>query len=170
MHTRTSIMIKPPSMTAANTALRLIFALAAAGHFAAAYASLGGDAASVDADRLHMNVKQPARLKASANGSYTVNESILPSGTRVRQYLSASGVVFAVSWSGPFLPDFRQLLGPHFDTMVAEQAKLTHAGHKFFGLHESGLVIESGGHQRSFAGRAYLPSALPPGINVQDIQ
>lgn len=170
MYTHTSKMIKLPKMTAANTVLCLIFALAAAGHVAAAYASLGGDSASIDADNLHMSVKQPARLKASANGSYTANESTLPSGTLVRQYVSGAGVVFAVAWSGPVIPDLRQLLGPHFDAMVAEQAKQTHVGRRFFSLHKSGLVIESGGHPRSFAGRAYLPDALPPGINVQDIQ
>jgi len=160
-------MIKLPKM---NAALRLFISLAAAGHIAAAHASLGGDSASIEADRLHMNVKHAARLKASSTGSYTVTETTLPTGTLVRQYVSAAGVVFAVAWSGPFMPDLRQLLGPHFDTMVAQQAKQTHAGHRLFSLHESGLVIESGGHPRSFVGRAYLPSALPAGVNVQEIQ
>jgi hypothetical protein len=163
-------MIKPKKMTAVNAAFRFLITLATAGHFAVAHASLGGDSASIEADRLHMNAKHAARLKASPTGSYTVNETTLPTGTLVRQYVSPAGVVFAVAWSGPFMPDLRQLLGPHFDTMVARQTKQTHAGHRLFSLHESGLVIESGGHPRSFAGRAYLPDALPAGVTVQEIQ
>ena len=170
MHIQTSTIFKQPKMTAVNAALRLLIALAAAGHIAAARASLGGDSASIEADRLHMNVKHAARLKASSTGSYTVNEITLPTGTLVRQYVSAAGVVFAVAWSGPFMPDLRQLLGPHFDTMAARQAKQTHSGHRLFSLHEPGLVIESGGHPRSFAGRAYLPGALPAGAMAQEIQ
>src|ERR1019366_4753518 len=118
----------------------------------------------------HMNVKHAARLTLSSTGSYTVHETILPTGTLVRQYVSKSGVVFAVAWSGSFVPDLRQLLGPHFDTMTARQAKRVHAGHRLVSQHESDLVIESGGHPRSFVGRAYLPSALPAGVVEKDIQ
>lgn len=163
-------MINPRKMTTANTALRLFITLAAAGHIAASHASLGGDSASINEDRLHMNVKHAARQTASSTGSYTVNETTLPTGTLVRQYVSSAGVVFAVAWSGPFMPDLRQLLGPHFDTMVARQSKQTHAGRRLFSLRESGLVIESGGHPRSFVGRAYLPNELPAGFTLQEIQ
>jgi Protein of unknown function (DUF2844) len=169
-HMHTSTMVKPPKMTTANVALRLFITLAAICRVAAAHASLGGDSASVEADRVHMNVKHAARLTPSSTGSYTVHETILPTGTRVRQYVSKAGVVFAVAWSGPFVPDLRQLLGPHFDTMTARQAKRVHAGHRFVSQHESDLVIESGGHPRSFVGRAYLPSALPAGVAEKDIQ
>ena len=157
-------------MKTSNAALHHLIALLAMCYVTSANASLGGDSASINEDRQHMNVKHAARLTASSTGSYTVNETTLPSGTLIRQYVSSAGVVFAVAWSGPFMPDLRQLLGPHFDTMVAQQAKQTHAGHRLFSLHEPVLVIESGGHPRSFVGRAYLPSALPAGVNVQEIQ
>jgi hypothetical protein len=170
MSTHISTMIKPQKMKTSNAALRHLITLLAMCYVTSANASLGGDSTSINEDRLHMNVKHAARLTASSTGSYTVNETTLPSGTLIRQYVSSAGVVFAVAWSGPFMPDLRQLLGPHFDTMVAQQAKQTHAGHRLFSLHESGLVIESGGHPRSFVGRAYLPSALPAGVNVQEIQ
>ena len=123
-----------------------------------AHAALGGDSASVETDRVSMKAEHAARQSLSATGSYTVYETTIPSGTIVRQYLNSNGVVFAVAWSGPFLPDFRQLLGVHFNTMVARQAKQSNAGHRNFNQHEGDLVIESGGHQRSFAGRAYLSS------------
>jgi hypothetical protein len=170
MHTHTSMMVIPPKMTTGNAAHLLVIALLAMCFGTAAYASLGSDSASIEADRLHMNAKHVAHQTTSSTGSYTVNETTLPSGTLVRQYLSGAGVVFAVAWSGPFIPDLRQLLGPHFDTMVGQQAKQTHAGHRSFVLHKSGLVIESGGHQRSFVGRAYLPNLLPADVAEKDIK
>jgi hypothetical protein len=169
-HTHTSTMIKQKNMTTANAALRLLVTLVAISHVAAAHASLGGDSASVETDRLHMKVKHAARLTTSSTGSYTVHETTLPTGTLVRQYVSSAGVVFAVTWSGPFMPNLRQLLGPHFDTMVARQAKRNHVIRRSVRQHESDLVIESGGHPRSFVGRAYLPSALPAGVAEKDIQ
>lgn len=161
-----SQMTRPAAATMAKL-LRCLFLLAVAGHAAAARASLGGDSASVEADRLQLRATGAARQTASPSGGYTVQEIVLPSGTRVRQYVSNAGVVFAVSWSGPFMPDLRQLLGPHFAALVAAQASGGHAGQRFIGVHQSGLVIESGGHPRSFAGRAYLPGAMPAGVTEQ---
>jgi hypothetical protein len=166
----TSIKIERPKVTIVNAVHPLFLALVTVCYVSSAHASLGGDSASVEADRLHMNVKHAARLTQPSTGSYTVHETTLPSGTLVRQYVSKAGVVFAVTWSGPFMPNLRQLMGPHFDTMVARQAKRDHAIHRSIRQHESDLVIESGGHPRSFAGRAYLPSALPVGVAEKDIQ
>lgn len=164
-HTATKITLT----ATANAALAIVTLLALL-CVPSAHATLGGDSASIEADRQHMSVKLAARRTVAASGSYTVSASTLPSGTEIRQYLSSSGVVFAVAWSGPFIPDLRQLLGTYFDTMVIRQAGLSNAGHRHFSMHEPGLVIESGGHQRSFAGRAYLPAAVPAGVNVQEIR
>jgi hypothetical protein len=140
------------------------------GCFASAHATLGGDSASVESDRLSLKVERAARQNLAPTGSYSVHETMLPFGTRIRQYVSNANVVFAVSWDGPFLPDFRQLLGLHFDTMVARQANQANAGHRSFNHEDGDLVIESGGHQRSFVGRAYLKSAIPPGVTELEIQ
>jgi hypothetical protein len=139
-------------------------------HVSTAQGSLGGDAASVEADRLHMKAQRPVLAQPSPTGTYSVSETVLPSGTRVRQYVSGAGVVFAVTWSGPFLPDLRQLLGPHFDTLVTQQSKQSMAGHHVFGVREPGLVIESSGRPRNFVGRAYLPGSLPPGLSAEEIK
>jgi hypothetical protein len=117
-----------------------------------------------------MKVEHAARQSMAPTGSYSVHETALPDGTIIKQYVSNNGVVFAVTWNGPFLPDFRQLLGLHFDTMVAHQAKKSNAGHRLLNQHEGDLIIESGGHQRSFAGRAYLKSLIPTGIAELEIQ
>ena len=133
-------------------------------------ATLGGGSASLGVDRARMHARGTERVSGSIPGTYTVHESSLPTGTLVRQYLSTAGVVFAVTWSGPFKPDLQQLLGAHFDTMLARQAGHVHAGAPLVAQHNADLVVESGGHMRGFVGRAYLPAALPPGVNVQDLQ
>jgi hypothetical protein len=140
------------------------------GYAASVHATLGGDGASVEADSATLKVERAAHQRLAPTGSYTIHETTLPSGTFVRQYVSNANIVFAVSWDGPFLPDFRQLLGLHFETMVARQSRQSIAGHRSFNHEEGDLVIESGGHQRSFVGRAYLKSAIPAGVTAQEIQ
>jgi hypothetical protein len=140
------------------------------GYVASACATLGGDGASVEADSATLRVERAARQTLAPTGSYSIHEITLSSGTFVRQYVSSANIVFAVTWNGPFLPDFRQLLGLHFDTMVARQARQSNAGHRSFNHEEGDFVIESGGHQRSFVGRAYLKSAIPAGVSEQEIQ
>jgi hypothetical protein len=152
-----------PSVLAATLAAAAL--LAGTG----AHATLGGDAASVDTDSVRMHVAKGVQVTPATSGSYTVHEATLPTGTVVRQYVSNAGVVFAVTWSGPFKPDLRQLMGTHFDTMAARQAGHVSAGHPFISQQNSDLVVESGGHQRAFFGRAYLPSAIPAGVTPQDI-
>jgi hypothetical protein len=156
--------------SAKNIAYHLCCILASICYVTSAQAMLGGDGASVENDRVNMKVEHAARQTLATNGSYTVHETTLPSGIVVRQYVSNNDIVFAVTWNGPFIPNLKQLLGVHFDTMVARQAKQSNAGHRFFSQHEADLVIESGGHQRSFSGRAYLSSVIPANVSEQEIQ
>jgi len=156
------------NLTSRNTALRLLALLIAFFHVTAVQASLGGEHASIDSDRGSMHAKHARLLPAL--GNYEVREMTLPTGTVVREYESMEGVVFAVAWSGPFMPDLRQLMGPHFDTMLARQAGKVHTGSRVVSQHEADLVVESGGHPRSFFGRAYLPGKVPPGVSAKDIR
>jgi uncharacterized protein DUF2844 len=149
---------------------RLLMAMVGMCQIASAQAYLGGNTASVEADRVHMKAQQAARVTQPSSGAYTIHETTLATGTIVRQYVSSADVVFAVTWSGPFKPDLRQLLGVYFDTMVARQAGQVHVGHPFVSQHAPDLVVESSGHPRSFFGRAYLPGAVPSGITPAEIQ
>jgi hypothetical protein len=106
----------------------------------------------------------------SSGSSYQISESTLTSGTVVREYVSASGVVFGVSWSGPFMPDLRTLLGSNFSTLTAAAAQKTKAGHSQLQIQQSDIVIVSGGHMRAYQGRAWIPSALPSGFSTSDIK
>ena len=107
---------------------------------------------------------------SSAATSYTLRDTTLLAGTRVREYVSGSGVVFAVTWEGPVLPNLKELLGPHFETMVAESAKRPKAGRSNLEVRLPGIVINSGGHMRAFEGSAWIPAELPAGFSADDVR
>lgn len=130
-----------------------------------AFAALGGDAASVDADA----AKMKGQARATAVGGYTVKEITLPSGTLVREYVSAEGKVFAVTWSGMSQPDLQQTLGTYFGQYKAAAAA-PHAGHHHLTIHQPELVLSSGGHMRAWRGKAYVPALLPPNFSTDDIR
>lgn len=126
-----------------------------------ARAALGGDAASVlaDADEWHGDVHpapQPGLdiLEISAGG------------LMVREFLDR-GVVFAVAWTGPVMPDLRRLLGANYAAYVAALVAQEQAGLKrSLRVATPELVVESGGHLRAYNGRAYLPALIPAGLST----
>jgi len=128
-------------------------------------AALGEDASSVIADREQME----ATLQITGSGKFAVHEIQLPSGTTVREYVTPAGTVFAVSWQGPSLPDLRQLLGRYF-TQYSREVKRHRDGRGPRASAQPGLVVQSGGHIRSFFGRAYVPQLLPQGVLAEEIQ
>jgi hypothetical protein len=133
-----------------------------------AWASLGGDAASIQADQLHM---QGSRTTKAAD-AYTVHEIQAATGTVVREYLSPEGKVFALAWNGPRLPDLRQVLGSYFEqyrAAVQSQSGPRMARRPVM-INQPGLVVQIGGHVGAFSGRAYVPEMLPSGVRAEEIQ
>ena len=126
------------------------------------WATLGGDLASVQSDQQAWTATTVQTPLASA----TLFSQTLPNGLTVRQYLDATGLVFAVGWEGPVLPDFARLLGPHYAAYTNALPKQRRG----VNLHDNTLVIESNGMMRSYAGRAYLPVRLPLGWSVNDVR
>jgi hypothetical protein len=130
-----------------------------------AAATLGEDVTSVGADQAQMQ----GTLQITSAAKFAVHEIRLPSGTLVKEYVSPAGMVFAVSWRGPWLPDLQQVLGRYFDQYTAA-AKLKVGGAGRRVTEQPGLVVQSGGHMRAFFGRAYAPQMLPRGVAAEDIQ
>jgi len=132
-----------------------------------ACAGLGGDAAGVAADEADLH----GALNSTSLPQYEIDEITTDTGMRVREYLGRDGVVFAVSWSGPALPDLQRLLGTHYVEYTTALAALTRPGlHRSLRIATSELVVESGGHLRAYAGRAYLPTRVPAGIATADLR
>jgi hypothetical protein len=127
-----------------------------------AWARLGGDGASVQADQQAWAASGTSAMLGDA----TLYTQSLPNGLTLRQYVDAAGWVFAIAWSGPVLPDFERLLGSAYP----RYSEAMRAQRRGVSLHDPDLVIESSGMMRSFSGRAYLPQRLPPIVAAQDIR
>ncbi len=129
-----------------------------------AHAALGEHEASVQADAQAVL----GSVKMQDRGVYRMHEIVMPSGTKVHEFVNSSGQVFAVTWQGPTMPNLRQTLGKYFDDYVAAE-QTRHAVRRHIDIHRDDLVVESAGHMRAFSGRAYLPQAVPGGVNVGDL-
>jgi Protein of unknown function (DUF2844) len=131
----------------------------------AACAGLGGNVGSVEADQLKMK----GTLRTTVGAAFTVHEITSPAGTVVREYVAPSGVVFAVAWRGPKMPDLQTTLGTYFNQFTAAP-RPEHPNHAHFSVNQPNFVLQSSGHMRAYSGRAYDPSLLPQGVAVTDIQ
>jgi hypothetical protein len=133
---------------------------------ALAQAALGQMAESTDIDQQKLHARKSVRPGAA----FTVHELTLPSGTRVREYIAPDNRVFAVAWRGPTLPDLQQIFGnDNLQTFLS--APPTQATpRKSRTVREPGLVVNSSGRARFFAGFAYIPSLMPPTVHEEDIR
>ncbi len=148
----------------------LIVLVISAGAIASPYravAALGGDVSSVQDDQQHMK----AALRIQTGQAFTVHELHQDGGTVVKEFIAPTGKVFAVSWSGPFIPDLRQLLGTYFDQFSqAAQTRARRPGRAPLNIQQNGLVVQSGGHMRAFFGKAYLSDKLPETVTAEMIR
>lgn len=129
-----------------------------------ASAALGGPETGIadDAQVLKASVKSTDRT------TYRVHSIQLASGTLLREYAVQGGTVFAVAWSGPSMPNLRQVLGQYFDTYVSG-AKARPGSRHHLEIRQNELVVQSSGHMRAFTGRAYLPQGLPSGVSLDEL-
>ncbi len=134
-----------------------------------AKAALGGDLATVEADRQQFH----ASVQHRARGAFSVHEMTMVNGTVVREYTTPSGAVFAVSWHGRVIPDLKQLLGAQFSAFQASPNRQRGGlGHLVVqdAAQNPNLVVESNGRAPSFNGRAYLNHAFPVGVTTNDVE
>ena len=130
-----------------------------------AHATLGADVTSVESDRQQMK----GQLRVTSAVGYAVHEIQTPTGTVVREYITAAGRVFAVSWRGPMMPDLRQTLGDSFQ-QYEDAARAPHALRRQLNIDHADLVVRSGGRMRAYSGYAYLPALMPQGFTADDIK
>jgi hypothetical protein len=130
-----------------------------------AWAALGGNAASITADRAHFQ----GSVKVTAHALFDIHELTSSTGATVREYAAPDGMVFAIGWDGPAMPDLRQALGVHYEEFLAA-AQANQGGHHHLAAQRGDLVLVSSGHMRAFSGHAYLASAVPPGVSIDELR
>jgi uncharacterized protein DUF2844 len=128
-----------------------------------ARATLGADVASIAANEQRLDGARQV-LKLASGERHDLQ---LRSGIVVHQYVSPGGAVYALTWRGPRMPDLRELLGPYFEQLARRDLR-PWSGHHRVSLVGSDLVVHSSGHRGSFAGRAWVPSLVPPGIDIDE--
>ncbi len=132
-----------------------------------AHATLSGDAASVRSDQIKLQGAPATLTRFSGFDKRTITTD---SGLIVDEFLTPAGTVFALSWSGPVIPDLHQLLGRHYPAYLAALGQLSQPGLKrSLRIETDDFVVENAGHLRAFVGRAYVPSLLPRGLAARDL-
>ena len=143
------------------------------------WAALGDPAASVLTDQ----TKWKGTLNSVDKTTYVVHEISLPSGAKIREFVSPDGVTFGVAWEGQFPPNFQQVLGPYYAQVQQALADQKAAAAESQGngqparrrrgpvyVDTPALVFAQGGHMRSFHGMAYIPQLVPQGVQTSDIR
>lgn len=134
---------------------------------ARAHATLGGPADSVEADRKALSA---VRRSTTPVDGYTVQEVVSDANT-VREYVSSSGVVFAVAWNGFTHPDLTVLLGVYAgEYQKASKQTPRTPGRRSSQVKGGRVVVETWGHMRNLRGRAYVPTLIPHGVSLDEIK
>jgi hypothetical protein len=143
-------------------------ALIAAGSLFASVAHAGlGE--TVDSVRRDHEALHGTTLTVTPMQAYDIHETTLADGSTVRQYVSHSGTVFAVAWSGRGLPSLQVLLAKHYDEYVTAAA--AHRGsHHVFNVATPDLVVSITRITRASSGRVHVPALVPAGTSVQELR
>lgn len=158
----------PDTMHAKTSWIRWTIALLIVGLSLPAFAALGASAGSIRDDEARLR----AELRISSTEVYAVHELTSPLGVVVREYVSSSGNVFAVSWQGPFMPDLKQLLGTYFEqfSVAAREHRQKYGVRSALSIQSTSLVFRNAGHMRAYVGLAYDPRFVPAGVNADDLR
>lgn len=92
-------------------------------------------------------------------------------GTAVREFADAQGVVFAVTWQGPVLPPMNTLLADYHPAFQAQAEAIRKSGRRSASLRiqSDALVLQSRGRMRQFVGFAYVPARVPAGVQIDTL-
>ncbi|HUI44659.1 MAG TPA: DUF2844 domain-containing protein [Nitrospirota bacterium] len=132
-----------------------------------ALAVLGESVDSISSDR---------RALVATRGSVTVHDGyqvqeIGSDAITIREYISPSGVVFAIAWNGIAVPDLTSLLGSYAnDYQTALKQAPRKPGRRFRQIKTDRVVVERWGHMRNLQGRAYSPALVPQGVSIDEIK
>jgi len=131
-----------------------------------AQAVLGEPAESIAKDSKALSA---VRRVTTTRNRYTVQE-IVSDANIVREYVSPSGIIFAIAWNGLTHPDLTQLLGTYAgDYQQALRLTKRVPGQRHIQLKANKVVVEKWGHMRNLQGRAYAPALMPQGVSVDEI-
>lgn len=131
-----------------------------------AEAALGSGQAGIQSDAQTLG----GVVIATPLQQYDIDEITTGNGVRVREFLNTAGIVFAVSWSGPVVPDMQLLLGTYYAAYTRALAAVKQRGlQRSLRIALPDLIVEADGTLRAYSGRAYLPGSIPAGASIADL-
>jgi len=132
---------------------------------APAWAVLGERESSVGLDQDYLR----GVVRVENHEGYSLQRITSADGRVVTEYVSPAGFVFGISWQGRTMPNLEQLLGSYYPQFLqASQSRTRRRGPLV--VRTDQLVVESGGHMRSFHGRAYVPNLLPKNLSAEVVR
>ncbi len=141
-------------------------ALLAAALSIPAYAGLGGDAASIARDHVALrgitHTVTPTQL-------YDLHEITLAGGTTVHEYVTRAGQVFAVTWSGPSIPDLKTMLADHYADYL-NAATTPHGSHHVLVVRNATIELQMIKLLRGHVGSARVLALTPPGVDLRALR
>jgi len=133
-----------------------------------ARAALGDGVDSIETDRHALSGSRNAQVDLPL---YTIEEIATGSGT-VREFVSSSGIIFAVAWKGYAHPNLSVLLGSKFTEYQAAlgQTPRRRGARNYRSVASPNIVVETWGHMRRLQGRAVLSNQVPVGVSIDEIR
>jgi hypothetical protein len=118
----------------------------------------------------------PMAVAPADRGGFLTRSSATAEGGSFTEFSDSSGLVFAVTWKSPVMPELQALLGtwaPAFTVAQQRQMQARRDGPgapllslRSMSVHEGDLVAFSAGRQQAYWGYAYLRSAVPAGFDA----
>ena len=132
-----------------------------------AWAVLGQYESSVSVDQEFLRSADSVQ----AFQTYKIHQLTSANGTIIREYVSPKGLVFGVTWQGPFMPSMQQLLGSYVTNLQTASPAQTQIRHlRGLTVKTNDFVFVSGGHMRFWKGNAYVPSLIPNNVSVEVVR
>lgn len=128
-----------------------------------ARAGLGDSESAIETDRAFLK----ASTTVARNSKYSVHV-MKTNGLTVREYVSPSGVVFAITWRGIRHPNINQLLSAYLPELEQAQNAQTKSMRRS-NVTTTRLSLVLGGHSMDLTGKAIALDLLPSGMKKEDI-
>lgn len=134
-----------------------------------AQAELGAMQDTIQADQIRFKGLRSRHIA----WQMTTHEITMVDGSGIKEYVNAAEQVFAVSWRTRLKPNLEVLLGAHYADLsaaAAEQPKGVASMKHPQSLRLTNLVVHQGGRMNAFAGIAYVPALVPPGVDADALR
>ena len=139
-------------------------------HVPLAHAVLGGQQDTIQSDQIRFKGLRSQRIE----WQMTTHEISLADGSGIKEYVNASGQVFAVSWRTRLKPNLEALLGAQqyasLSAAALDQPSGVASMKRQQSVRLSNLVVHQGGRVNAFAGVAYVPALVPTGVDADALR